>query len=195
MARYTIRELNQFGHKTAREIALAQGTPRKPHRAYGSMIHPRCSEPGCSNERAVQDWHWTSGEPVYRTVCSQCHQQRTAKRYAEKTGADWIRNIDDVVAHKAGFTSHADYVNSRHPYRQYRKDHCENQDGRLGFVCTTTIAWSGMLDVDHIDENPSNDNPSNFQTLCKCCHAYKGNQFVKEHGRTPGRITLGITRH
>jgi hypothetical protein len=117
----------------------------------------------------------------------------TAQRYAAKTGATWVKSVQDVVAHKAGYNSSSEYINSIHPYRKYRKDHCENRDGRLGFVCTTTIIWEGQLDVDHIDENPSNDNPSNLQTLCKCCHAVKSNVFVKEHGVTPGRKAMGIT--
>ena len=46
-----------------------------------------------------------------------------------------------------------------------------------------------MLDVDHKDEDHLNNEPSNLQTLCKCCHSYKGNQFVKVFGRTAGRKT------
>jgi hypothetical protein len=77
-------------------------------------------------------------------------------------------------------------------HQRYRKTYCENIDGRLGFKCTTTICWQGMLDVDHIDENPSNNDPSNFQTLCSCCHEYKTHLFNKLYGRTPGRKTLGL---
>ena len=75
-----------------------------------------------------------------------------------------------------------------HPYLQHRKDHCENRDGRLGYVCTTTVFWPGMLDVDHKNGNPSDNRTSNLQTLCKCCHAYK----THKHGDhlTPGRGSL-----
>lgn len=62
-------------------------------------------------------------------------------------------------------------------YRQYRKNYCENIDGRLGFVCTSIIIdpeW--QLDTDHIN----GDNKSHLtlgaaamQTLCKNCHAIK----------------------
>ena len=192
MAYYTIKELNQFSHKIAREIALEQGIKRKPHPSYSELDHPDCETHGCSNPKQVSNWHWTSGKPVYRPVCQLCHDVNTAKRYAEKTGASWVQNVQDVCAHKEGFNSATEWLNSKHPYRQYRKDYCENIDGRLGFVCTTTIVWDGMLDVDHIDEDPSNNNPKNLQTLCSCCHKYKSNIFVKENGRTPGRKTLGI---
>jgi hypothetical protein len=76
-------------------------------------------------------------------------------------------------------------------YKINRKSYCENIDGRLGFVCTSTIidpAW--QLDVDHIDGDPSNNDPSNHQTLCKCCHPIK-TRDERDH-MTLGRKSLGI---
>jgi len=73
-------------------------------------------------------------------------------------------------------------------YKQYRKDYCENKDGRLGFECTATIIMQLMLDVDHIDGNPENNSQENLQTLCKNCHAYK--TWVNQDGLTEGRKTL-----
>ena len=59
-------------------------------------------------------------------------------------------------------------------YKQHRKTYCENLDGRLGFKCTTTIMDTNyQLEVDHIDENNTNHNPKNLQTLCACCHRMK----------------------
>jgi hypothetical protein len=75
-----------------------------------------------------------------------------------------------------------------HPYLQHRKDHCENKDGRLGFQCTTTIFWPGMLDVDHKNGNPSDNRPKNLQTLCKCCHSYKTHKYGD--AQTPGRGSM-----
>ena len=80
-----------------------------------------------------------------------------------------------LTANKAGHKSTTAWLNVTHRYRKFRKDYCENIDGRLGFECTSTIFWPGMLDVDHKDGNHDNNNPDNLQTLCKCCHAYKGN--------------------
>ena len=62
-------------------------------------------------------------------------------------------------------------------YKKYRKDYCENIDGRLGFKCTTTIIdpeW--QLDADHINGDPNshkNLGAKAIQTLCRCCHAIK----------------------
>lgn len=193
MAYYTIKELNKLSFSIAKRIAQQQGTQRQWHPSYSDIDHPTCDTPGCSNPKIVIDWHWTNGEPRYRPVCQQCHDAQTAERYAERTGATWVKNVHDVCAHKEGFNSTSEWTNSRHPYRKYRKDYCENIDGRLGYKCTTTVIWDGMLDVDHIDEDPSHNEPANLQTLCKCCHSYKGNVFVKENGRTPGRKALGIT--
>jgi len=59
-------------------------------------------------------------------------------------------------------------------YKAFRKDYCENIDARLGFVCTSTILHANwQIDVDHIDGDKTNHDPSNLQSLCKCCHAYK----------------------
>jgi hypothetical protein len=94
-------------------------------------------------------------------------------------------HLNSEAAKAAGFDNVIDWKNSTHPYRKYRKDYCENIDERLGFECTTTIAWSGMLEVDHINGMPFDHRPRNLQTLCKCCHAYKTNVF-KDYA-TPGR--------
>jgi 5-methylcytosine-specific restriction endonuclease McrA len=49
-----------------------------------------------------------------------------------------------------------------------KNDHCN----KCGFVAEDPI----QLDVDHIDGNPSNNDPSNTQTLCANCHRLKTKQ-------------------
>jgi 5-methylcytosine-specific restriction endonuclease McrA len=64
--------------------------------------------------------------------------------------------------------------NGGQKYKQYRKDYCENIDGRLGFVCTATIIdvrW--QLETDHRDGDKSNDAEENLQTFCANCHRIK----------------------
>ena len=76
-------------------------------------------------------------------------------------------------------------------YRIHRKDFCENEDGRLGFKCTTTIIdpeW--QLDTDHINGNPSDNRKENLQTLCKCCHSIK-TRDSKDYA-SPGRKSLNL---
>lgn len=59
-------------------------------------------------------------------------------------------------------------------YTKYRKDYCENRDGRLGIVCAWTGPFEkGQLGCDHIDGNRFNNDESNIQTLCSMCHARK----------------------
>lgn len=50
-------------------------------------------------------------------------------------------------------------------YRSHVKDTCEN----CGFVAKDLC----QMDVDHIDGNHSNNDPSNLQTLCANCHRLK----------------------
>ena len=64
------------------------------------------------------------------------------------------------------------YLMNGWSYKQHRKDFCENQDGRLGFVCDCTIR-EHMLTVDHIDGDHNNDDMENLQTLCWNCHRWK----------------------
>jgi 5-methylcytosine-specific restriction endonuclease McrA len=61
----------------------------------------------------------------------------------------------------------------RRYYKKYREDKCS----RCGFVPEDEC----QLDVDHIDGNHSNNDPSNLQTLCANCHRLK----TKQERRTP----------
>ena len=82
-------------------------------------------------------------------------------------------------------------------YKIYRKNYCENIDGRLGFKCTTTISnlvpWEMQLDADHINGDPSSHltlGAAAIQTLCKCCHAVK--THVNKDYLTEGRKAKGM---
>jgi hypothetical protein len=125
---------------------------------------------------------------------AKAHKDFLSEELAKKAGfasaADYKRAQLKEVAKAAGFDDVNDYINSKHPYLKHRKNYCENADGRLGHVCTTTIVWKGVLDVDHINGNPSDNDPANLQTLCKCCHAVK-TRNEKDY-LTPGRKALGI---
>ena len=145
-----------------------------------------CSTPGCHKPIALIAYlKDASGELTgwasYRKVCSSCHNKKTAAKHG-------LNSIVEITAARAGFLSPTDFLNSKHEYRKFRGDKCDNTDGRLGFVCTTNVVWSGMLDVDHIDGNPKHNRKANLQTLCKCCHAYKTS--IAKDRATPGRKAL-----
>ena len=129
-----------------------------------------CCVEGCDRVGQNMGGARIDGSIKRRAYCADHHRERQAS--------------------KKGLTPRQ-WENSFHPYRKFRKDYCENTDGRLGFVCTTTIHWEGMLQVDHIDGDPTNNVEENTQTLCACCHAYKG--WANGDYKTAGRKTLGIT--
>lgn len=88
-----------------------------------------------------------------------------------------------------------DYGMKGWDYKIFRKDYCENVDGRLGFKCTTNIIdpeW--QLDADHINGDPTSHQKLGadaIQTLCKCCHAIKTRD--SRDYESAGRKTLGVT--
>ena len=150
---------------------------------------PRCSRKGCGKPRAIVTASAVTGQPFYRKICGKHHNEVVAKRQG-LTVTEYAQTKLEARATAVGMTV-INYNNRNHPSRQYRKDYCENFDGHVTrHKCTTTIVWNGQLDVDHIDGNPSHNDPSNLQTLCKCCHAHK--TFLYEDARTPGRKALGI---
>ena len=55
----------------------------------------------------------------------------------------------------------------------HKKEYCENQDGRLGFICKAEIKHSGQIDLDHKDGNRFNNVPENVGSFCKNCHVIK----------------------
>ena len=130
-------------------------------------------------------------------MCGLHHGQKVAAKrglssmahvIAANAGFEKVRDYLDYQAKEKGFANHTEYSNSKHPYLKYRKDYCENVDGRFGFTCTTTITMSAMLQVDHIDGHPENNDPSNLQTLCACCHIHK--TITNKDYATPGRKSL-----
>lgn len=164
---------------------------------------PRCSHTGCTKPRAIIRTR-KDGSPSYRKYCQAHHSQAIAHRHgvesalhltaqrqgktlaeyqqekllksAHKAGYKTIAGYLNAQARKAGFKNLTEQRNSTHPYKRFRKDYCENIDGRLGYKCTSTIVWDGMLDVDHKNGRPNDNRERNLQTLCKCCHAYKTNK-------------------
>lgn len=163
-------------------------------------IGPRPICPECGIRERTIGYKKPDGSYYFQKVCTPCKhkhlENKNGVKYTMKValnaGFSSISEYQNDIAIQNGFASFVDYRNSKHISRQYRKDYCENVDGRLNFFCTSTIMMAGQLDVDHIDGNPKNNDPSNYQTLCKCCHTYK--TIVNKDGLSPGRKTLGIKK-
>jgi len=135
---------------------------------------PKCCVEGCTVSGQFMGHYRVDGSPLFRKYCYPHHSERQA----EKKGL-----------------SVNQWVNAQHRYKRHRKDYCENAHGEhagwLHFVCTTKIVMPHLqLDTDHIDGDPTNDEPDNLMTLCKCCHAIKTNLFSDY--KTKGRKRLGI---
>lgn len=91
-----------------------------------------------------------NGKESYLAECGNCN----SKRY-ERSDARKKRLKNDAIRAKI----------RKRPYRYAVGDKCE----KCGFIPEHKC----QLDVDHIDENHSNNDPSNFQTLCANCHRLK----------------------
>jgi 5-methylcytosine-specific restriction endonuclease McrA len=50
------------------------------------------------------------------------------------------------------------------------KQGCSNTDAHHGFKCTSHITKPGQLDVNHIDGDRHNNDPTNLELLCRVCH-------------------------
>jgi len=149
------------------------------------ILQKKCKTTGCKNKQVLANTNYNGvlGQRYYRPWCNDCHNKRTGAKHG-------LKSVGEVVAKNAGFDSVLDYAHSIHPYLKHRKNYCENIDGRLSFTCTTNVFWTGMLDVDHKNGNPTDHRKRNLQTLCKCCHAYKTNK--EKDYNTPGRKALGV---
>lgn len=98
--------------------------------------------------------------------CSNTFKYRSNKKYCSrkcKQNSHGIRNrkersVDFFKAYENEFTG-------KYKYRRYKKKVCE----KCGFIPEHKC----QLDVDHIDGNHQNNDPSNLQTLCANCHRLK----------------------
>ena len=124
--------------------------------------------------------------------CSSNAQLITSLEKWRFRKASWVAEKYDCEGYVCQKHHSINYGMGGWDYKIYRKDYCENIDGRLGFKCTTTIIdaeW--QLDADHINGDPTSHETlgaAAIQTLCKCCHAIK-TKNEKDY-MSPGRKTL-----
>ena len=142
---------------------------------------PKCEIPNCNK---IAQNHSGGPNPT----------RRKSKWVAKEFGGEGYvcsKHHLTKIAINNGFEKINSFLNTKHPYKKYRKVFCENIDGRLGFKCTTTIIdpeW--QLDTDHINGNPSDNREENLQTFCKCCHSIK-TRDSKDYA-SPGRKSLNL---
>ena len=90
-----------------------------------------------------------------RPICIKCNKNVCKKNGFLKNGNPKYKKYCNLCEHKI-------YNINIITYRSYKKKECEN----CGFVPIHRC----QLDVHHIDNNHSNDDVSNLQTLCANCH-------------------------
>jgi len=146
---------------------------------------PRCTHPNCNEPAQHMGQYRLDGTPHFRKLCSKHHMISVAKSLGYSSIADFQFAVNEKTAKKKGYESVTEYKNSKHPYRKYRKDYCENRDGRLGYKCRVKIRHSAQLQVDHINGKPNDNRKKNLQTLCVLCHVFKTHE--NKDNITPGR--------
>jgi hypothetical protein len=97
-------------------------------------------------------------------ICSKCHIFSCLSQGVSKLGYQKYRTVCRSCH------------NSKHikTYRLHKKNTCE----KCGFIPHHLC----QLDVDHIDGNHMNNDPSNLMTLCANCHRLK-THLQKDHSR------------
>ena len=178
-------------------INLGCNNNAKRNKSNGKYyFHKECS--GCINEDLAIRKGYESAWDMIQTEREQiaiengfaCYkdykkfrQEILAKEKGFSDRKHYIRNQKKQRAESKGFASVTEHMNQYNPRLKNRKKYCENIDGRLGFVCTTTITMDAMLDVDHIFPKAKAkllgwseekiEHADNYQTLCRCCHVHK----------------------
>lgn len=169
---------------------------------------PTCSVPGCTRPAVQIAGKNDPRYPLYRRSLwiKEKHPEATdiwccGKHHRENIALTHnVKSASHLTAKRQGKTL-TEYRNQYHPYLQHRKDYCENVDGRLGYTCNyippteqelidmgLEPSFKGWLQVDHIDGNPNNNDLSNLQTLCACCHNLK--TYKNKDYSTIGRATI-----
>ena len=96
-------------------------------------------------------------ETLRTGICSLCGSVRIRLRDKKNKTASSRWRCETVYKEKM--------QRYRAPHHAYRKEVCEH--------CGFEPVHISQLDVDHIDGNNQNNDPSNLQTLCANCHRLK----------------------
>lgn len=156
---------------------------------FNAKVMPPCSVDGC-------------GKSAQNMSCGYC-----AMHYARirRTGRLEIRVPDELVTHSGGYKllyspGHpltARTVKTRvYEHRAVYYEH--NGDGPFECVhCGVTVTWDTMH-VDHLDDDPANNNISNLGASCPRCNTTRSHWKVKRTQRARSRWQVtwnGVTKH
>ena len=116
----------------------------------------------------------------YRSKCQTC-QQKNKEKYAFDNR---LRCKDRYLKKGYDYSNNIESKKKSRVWINYKKSICE----KCGFI----PEHSCQLDVDHIDGNKQNNDPSNFQTLCSNCHRLKThiNNEYYGHRRRLHKVTI-----
>ena len=111
----------------------------------------------------------SKGSGKFRALCWSCHKERYPKTN------EYYRNYARERRKNEEFVNREKGERQRVGYKKYKKSYCEC----CGFIAEETC----QLDVDHIDGDNKNNDPSNLKTLCANCHrlkTYRERNFKKK---------------
>lgn len=131
------------------------------------MRPPICETPGCDNN-CVLTGRKSDGSPRYKKKCIRCHRTRYGTHKKDRGGKKikFGKNAMDLklkLLPCAGLPEH-------------------------GVECYFVPQDVCQMDVDHIDGNRENDDPSNLRLICACCHRLK-TKLCKDHVRPQYQTT------
>lgn len=141
-----------------------------------NMEYPECVNSGCNKKVTCRNW----GNWSFKSECNRCMTARKEKRYIIEDG---LRFFVDKKGKNIGVIMHKEVF-------------CENHDGHLGFNCPVPHEnWSGFesgLDLDHVDGNHYNNDPSNVRTYCKLCHGKKSIESGDCNSKKPSARSFNV---
>lgn len=133
------------------------------------MVTKNCSRKDCTMQNPQPSASFGTNKRVksgLRPECNTCRKIEAAKAYKDNPEQFLVRN----AKWKAKYPERAEQARieselNAKPYRRHKQNSCA--------TCPFVALDSCQLDVDHIDGNHSNNDPSNLQTLCANCHRLK----------------------
>lgn len=101
---------------------------------------------------------------------------RTAMKLCMRCGINPPRLVRGRLAHLCAQCKHDSRAIRLNSERQEKLRHKKTSCEHCGFVALHPC----QLDIDHIDGNRANNDPSNYRTLCSNCHRLK-TQLQRDH--------------